>query len=172
MHVDHYLHWFPTTTVIHETLLFSVYFFKWMIICRDLLVGSTYSLITSCSLCCCDIIICQCIMGCCAQVYSGTPDFSRSFFFYQSNEAMVHAAVICLLVCTFLSQTRETRHLVNHSPCVNGSFVSLTYFILFLFCQLPFPEIGTTYGKHCFIYQKFPYSLCREFNPSSAGQCC
>lgn len=36
-------------------------------------------------------------------------------FFYQSTEAMVHAAVICLLVCTFLSQTRETRHLVNYS---------------------------------------------------------
>lgn len=82
-------------------------------------------------------------------------------FFYQSNEAMVHAAVICLLVCTFLSQTRETRHLVNHSPCVNGSFVSLTYFILFLFCQLPFPEIGTTYVNTVLFTRSF-HTLCAE----------
>lgn len=40
---------------------------------------------------------------------------SAVHFFYQSTEAMVHAAVICLLVCTLLSQTRETRHLVNYS---------------------------------------------------------
>lgn len=86
---------------------------------------------------------------------------SAVHFFYQSNEAMVHAAVICLLVCTFLSQTRETRHLVNHSPCVNGSFVSLTYFILFLFCQLPFPEIGTTYVNTVLFTRSF-HTLCAE----------